>query len=243
MPESVARSSKFGWVLTWPDADVRIGICAGGPRKLGSRSVGSILREPPGSAGVPESRVAVDYRNLGLSGLKVSVIALGGWITMGDRVDTTTVRKIVRLAVDRGVNLFDLADSYAAGEAERVFGSLLGEFKRSDLVLSSKVALPVGDGPNDRGLGRKHIMESLEQSLRNLGTDYLDLYFCHREDPNTPLEETLFAMDDLIRQGKVLYWGTSMWKPATLRRGWNLDFLLGSGLRGFRAPGAGHGLI
>ena len=146
---------------------------------------------------------------------------------MGDRVDATTVRSIVELAVDRGINLFDLADSYAAGEAERVFGSVLGNFKRSDLVISSKVALPVGPGPNDSGLSRKHIMESLSQTLDNLGTPYVDLYFCHREDPSTPLEETLRAMDDLIRQGKVLYWGTSVWRPRTLYRAHRLARKLG----------------
>ncbi|MEE3328708.1 MAG: aldo/keto reductase family protein [Myxococcota bacterium] len=160
----------------------------------------------------------MEYRHLGSSGLKVSAIALGGWITLGDQIDETTAREIIQLAVARGINLFDLADSYAGGDAERVFGSILKDFKRSDLVLSSKVALPVGPGPNDQGLSRKHITESLEQSLDRLGTDYLDLYFCHREDPSTPLEETVRTMDELIRRGKILYWGTSVWRPRTLMR-------------------------
>ena len=169
----------------------------------------------------------MEYRHLGSSGLKVSSLALGGWITMGDGVDTGTVRSLVELAVDRGINLFDLADSYAGGEAERVFGSILSNLKRSDLVISSKVALPVGPGPNDQGLSRKHIMESLSRTLENLGTPYVDLYFCHREDPSTPLEETLRAMDDLIRQGKIHYWGTSVWRPRTLLRAHRLARKLG----------------
>lgn len=160
----------------------------------------------------------MEYRHLGSSGLKVSSIALGGWITFGDQIDQQTTRRIIKLAVDRGVNLFDLADSYAGGEAERSFGSVLKDFNRSDLVLSSKVALPVGPGPNDRGLSRKHITESLDQTLDRLGTGYLDLYFCHREDPSTPLEETVRTMDELIRRGKILYWGTSVWRPRTLIR-------------------------
>ncbi|MFL2937429.1 MAG: aldo/keto reductase family protein [Myxococcota bacterium] len=169
----------------------------------------------------------MEYRNLGSSGLKVSALALGGWITLGDQIDRDTAQHIVRRAVENGVNLFDLADSYAGGEAERVFGSILTGLKRSDLVISSKVALPVGPGPNDQGLSRKHITESLKETLDRLGTDYLDLYFCHREDPSTPLEETVRTMDELIRRGKILYWGTSVWRPRTLLRAHRLARKLG----------------
>jgi aryl-alcohol dehydrogenase-like predicted oxidoreductase len=157
----------------------------------------------------------------------VSALALGGWITLGDQIDQDTAEHIVRRAVEKGVNLFDLADSYAGGEAERVFGSILAGLKRSDLVISSKVALPVGPGPNDQGLSRKHITESLKETLDRLGTDYLDLYFCHREDPSTPLEETVRTMDELIRRGKILYWGTSVWRPRTLLRAHRLARKLG----------------
>ena len=169
----------------------------------------------------------MEYRNLGSSGLKVSALALGGWITLGDQIDQDTAKDIVHQAVEQGVNLFDLADSYAGGEAERVFGSILRDIKRSSLVISSKVALPVGPGPNDQGLSRKHITESLNETLERLGTDYVDLYFCHREDPSTPLEETIRTMDELIRRGKILYWGTSVWRPRTLLRAHRMARKLG----------------
>ncbi|MCC7109302.1 MAG: aldo/keto reductase family protein, partial [Deltaproteobacteria bacterium] len=112
---------------------------------------------------------------------------------------------------------FDIADVYARGEAERVMGAVLRQFPRHELVISSKVFWPMSDDVNDRGLSRKHILESVDKSLKRIGTDYLDLYFCHRFDADTPLEETARAMDDLIRQGKVLYWGTSEWTGAQLR--------------------------
>lgn len=162
------------------------------------------------------------YRKLGQCGLKVSEISIGGWVTIGGTVDEATGVKILHAAVDGGINFIDLADVYARGESERVSGRFLREHiaagrQRSDLVVSSKVFWPMGDGPNDRGLSRKHIIESCEKSLVRLGTDYLDLYFCHRFDAESPLEETVRAMDDLIRQGKVLYWGTSVWSPEQLR--------------------------
>ena len=159
----------------------------------------------------------MQYRKLGAWGLKVSAVSLGGWITFGGTVGEKKTRKIVRTAIDRGVNFVDLADVYARGEAEKVVGKIVSELDRSKLVLSSKLFWPMSDEPNDRGLSRKHIRESVERSLRNLGTDYLDLYFCHREDPETPLEETASAMDDLVRQGKILYWGTSVWSAGKLR--------------------------
>ncbi|MEX0937684.1 MAG: aldo/keto reductase family protein [Pirellulales bacterium] len=160
----------------------------------------------------------MQYRPVGKSGLKVSAIALGGWLTFGARVDEAISGEIIRAALEQGINFIDLADVYGAGAAEQVVGGLIGELRREDLVLSSKVFWPMSDDPNDRGLGRKHIRQSVERTLRNLRTDYLDLYFCHREDPETPLEETARAMDELVRQGKVLYWGTSVWQPRTLRK-------------------------
>lgn len=153
------------------------------------------------------------YRNLGRNGLRISEISLGGWLTYGDSVGDETAKACLRTAVEQGINFIDLADVYAHGEAERVVGEWLRDYQRSDLVISSKTFWPMSDNVNDRGLSRKHIMESVEKSLKRLGTDYLDLYFCHRYDENTPLEETVRAMSDLVQQGKVLYWGTSVWEP------------------------------
>ncbi len=137
---------------------------------------------------------------------------------MGRQPEQTPMKRVLRLAYDRGINHFDLADSYANGEAEKAFGAHVLGIKRESLVIASKVALPVGDGPNDRGLSRKHITESLSNTLRNIGTDYLDVYYCHREDSSTPLEETLLTMNDLIKQGKIHYWGTSLWSPKSLKK-------------------------
>ena len=158
------------------------------------------------------------YRAMGRCGLKLSALGLGGWTTFGESItDAATVRAIIRAAYERGVNFFDMADAYARGEAERVMGRALRELPRHTLVLSSKVYRPMSDDVNDRGLSRKHIMEAVDRSLQRIGTDYLDLYFCHRDDPETPVEETVRAMDDLVRTGKVLYWGTSEWPAATLQ--------------------------
>ena len=156
------------------------------------------------------------YRQVGQSGLRVSEVSIGGWLTFGKSVADETAHDILRVAIDEGINFIDVADIYAKGESERVVGELIRDYRRSDLVISSKVYWPMSDGVNDRGLSRKHIMESVEGSLRRLGTDYLDIYFCHRWDEHVPLDETLRAMEDLVRQGKVLYWGTSMWSGAQL---------------------------
>ncbi len=154
----------------------------------------------------------MQYRRLGNSGLKVSALSLGGWTTFGESLtDPRLARDIIVKAYDSGINFFDIADIYAKGEAERLMGSILKLFPRHTLVISSKAFWPMSDDVNDRGLSRKHIMESVEKSLQRIGTDYLDLYFCHRFDEETPLEETVRAMDDLVHQGKILYWGTSEW--------------------------------
>ncbi|MCS6994074.1 MAG: aldo/keto reductase [Anaerolineales bacterium] len=152
------------------------------------------------------------YRRLGRSGLKVSEISLGSWVTLGDQVDEQSSIELIHAAYDLGVNFFDNADIYANGQAEVVMGKAIREIPRSALVLSSKVFWPTMPGPNGRGLSRKHITESIHASLKRLGTDYLDLYFCHRFDPDTPIEEVVFTMDTLVRQGKILYWGTSEWR-------------------------------
>jgi len=158
------------------------------------------------------------YRSLGRCGTKVSVFGLGGWLTYGGSVtDEDAVRTILRAAFDAGVNFFDIADVYSGGQAERAMGRILKDFPRHELVISSKVFFPVSDDVNDRGLSRKHIFESIHKSLRRIGTDYLDIYFCHRFDEHTPIEETARAMDDLVHQGKIVYWGTSEWTGAQLR--------------------------
>ncbi|HSR11274.1 MAG TPA: aldo/keto reductase [Thermodesulfobacteriota bacterium] len=152
------------------------------------------------------------YKKVGSSGLKISQMSLGGWTTFGDSVkDDAAARKIVKTAYDQGINFFDMADAYARGESEKMMGRLLKEFPRHTLVLSSKLFRPMSDDVNDQGLSRKHVMESIGRSLSRIGTDYLDIYFCHRHDPDTGMEETVRAMDDLIHAGKILYWGTSEW--------------------------------
>lgn len=157
------------------------------------------------------------YRQVGKSGLKVSEISIGGWLTFGSSVHDETAHDILALAVERGINFIDVADIYAKGESERVVGEFIKDLDRSKLVISSKTYWPMSQDVNDRGLSRKHIMESVEKSLKRLNTDYLDIYFCHRFDDATPLDETLRAMDDLVRQGKILYWGTSMWSDDQLQ--------------------------
>lgn len=153
----------------------------------------------------------MEYRRLGRSGLKVSAVGLGTWLNFGGRVDDGGAAALVRKARLLGINHFDTADVYEDGAAEEALGRAIAGLRRSDFVLSSKCFYPVGPGPNDRGLSRKHVDESVHASLRRLGTDYLDLHLCHRYDEETPVGETVRAYDDLIRQGKLLYWGVSMW--------------------------------
>lgn len=160
----------------------------------------------------------MEYRRVGNSGLKVSEIALGSWLTYGGSVDSDPGVAIIRRAIEHGVNFIDISDAYSGGEAERVVGRAIKPLTRSDLVISSKLFWPMSQNVNDRGLSRKHIMESIEKSLRRLGTDYLDVYFCHRFDAETEVEETVRAMDDLVRQGKILYWGTSVWNAAQIEQ-------------------------
>jgi aryl-alcohol dehydrogenase-like predicted oxidoreductase len=154
----------------------------------------------------------MEHRPLGRSGLRVSEIAYGNWITHGSQVEEDAARACVQEALDCGVTTFDTADVYAGTRAEQVLGRALHGLRRESLEICTKVYWPTGPGPNDRGLSRKHIMESAHASLRRLQTDYVDLYQAHRYDHETPLEETLRAFDDLVRQGKVLYVGVSEWR-------------------------------
>ncbi|WP_322747388.1 MULTISPECIES: aldo/keto reductase family protein [unclassified Frankia] len=158
----------------------------------------------------------MEHRRLGRSGLSVSEIAYGNWITHGDQIERDQAISCVHAALDNGITTFDTADVYAGTKAEVVLGEALDGIRRESYELLTKVFWPTGPGPNDRGLGRKHIIESCHASLRRLRTDYLDLYQAHRYDPTVPLEETLRAFDDLVRAGKVLYVGVSEWTGAQI---------------------------
>jgi aryl-alcohol dehydrogenase-like predicted oxidoreductase len=160
----------------------------------------------------------MEYRHLGRSGLMISEIAYGNWITHGSQVEEEAAVACVGAALDEGITTFDTADAYAGTRAEEVLGRALKGQRRESVEIFTKVYWPTGDGPNDRGLSRKHIVESLHGSLRRLQTDYVDLYQAHRFDYETPLEETLRAFDDLVRQGKVLYVGVSEWRAEEIAR-------------------------
>ncbi|HEY7485992.1 MAG TPA: aldo/keto reductase family protein [Streptosporangiaceae bacterium] len=160
----------------------------------------------------------MEFRHLGRSGLMVSEIAYGNWITHGSQVEEDAAVACVRAALDEGITTFDTADAYARTRAEEVLGRALKGQRRESLEIFTKVYWPTADGPNDRGLSRKHIVESVNGSLRRLQTDYVDLYQAHRYDYETPLEETLRAFDDLVRQGKVLYVGVSEWRADEIAR-------------------------
>lgn len=159
------------------------------------------------------------YRRLGKAGIKLSELSLGAWVTYGGQVGEETAEKCMAAAYEAGVNFFDNAEAYANGNGEIVMGNVIKKlgWRREDLVISTKVFWG-GKGPNDRGLSHKHIIEGVNNSLRRLQMDYVDLLFCHRPDPNTPIEETVRAMDILIKQGKAFYWGTSEWSAADILR-------------------------
>ena len=158
----------------------------------------------------------MEHRNLGRWGVKLSTVGLGSWLTYGGSVEESAATACIERAYELGVNFFDTANVYAGGRAEEVVGKALAPFERSSLSVATKAFWPMGAGPNDRGLSRKHLSEQIDASLRRLGMDYVDLYQCHRYDAETPLEETCRAMDDFIRRGKVLYWGVSEWSAAQI---------------------------
>ncbi len=159
----------------------------------------------------------MEHRHLGRSGLKVSEIAYGNWVTHGSQVEQEAAEACVAAALDEGISTFDTADVYAMTKAESILGQALHGVRRESVEICTKVFWPTGSGANDRGLSRKHIMESAHASLRRLQTDYIDLYQAHRYDHETPLEETLRAFDDLVRQGKVLYVGVSEWRAEEIQ--------------------------
>ncbi|HYO59019.1 aldo/keto reductase family protein [Archangium sp.] len=169
----------------------------------------------------------MNFRHLGNSGLMVSEISYGNWLTHGSQVEEAAALACVRAALDEGITTFDTADVYAATRAEEVLGRALQGQRREGLEIFTKVYWPTGPGPNDRGLSRKHILESINGSLRRLKTDYVDLYQAHRYDTETPLEETMQAFADVVRQGKALYIGVSEWTAEQLRAGVTLARQLG----------------
>lgn len=162
--------------------------------------------------------MAMEYRRLGRSGLKVSALSIGAWLTYGSsRLEQEQSAACLRTAIENGINFIDCADVYANGKAEESVGKVVKDYERSTLVLSTKAYWQINkDDANDRGLSRKHLFESVHKSLKRLGTDYIDIFFCHRYDDQTETEETVRALSDLVTQGKILYWGTSMWSAANL---------------------------
>ena len=177
----------------------------------------------------------MQYRRLGSSGLQLSALSFGAWTTFGNQVGRDGAREMLATAWDHGVNFFDNAETYANGEAERVMGDALADLRlpRDSYCVSSKVFFgSVQDPrPTQRGLSRKHVVDACHDALRRLRVDYLDLYFCHRPDPDTPIEETVRAMDALVQQGKVLYWGTSEWPAERIREAHKI-----ARLRNLQAP-------
>ena len=165
----------------------------------------------------------MEYRYLGKSGLQVSALSFGTWVTFNDQINDDVAYNCMKEAYDNGVNFFDNAEVYSAGEAEKMMGKVIkrAEWKRSDLVLSTKIFWG-GKGVNDRGLSRKHILEGTDASLKRIGTDYVDLIFCHRPDFETPMEETVRAMNHVINQGKALYWGTSEWSAMQIMEAYQI---------------------
>lgn len=154
------------------------------------------------------------YRNLGKYGIKVSELSIGSWMTDVSNIEAQNLaEQTIDLAIEKGVNFIDCADAYSGGAAERFLGRILEKYPRNHLVLSSKVFFPTSSDVNGRGLSRKHIFESIDKTLKNMNTDYIDIYFCHRFDTETPLEETLQALSDLVDMGKILYIGVSEWTP------------------------------
>jgi voltage-dependent potassium channel beta subunit len=167
----------------------------------------------------------MNYRRLGRSGLLVSELSFGSWVTYGNQLDTRAARECMAAAWDAGVNFFDNAEIYARGEAERIMGAVLKElgWARSRVVVSTKFYWGLGDGPNERNtLNRKYLLHAIDGSLSRLSLDYVDLVFCHRADPNTPIEETVWAMHEIVASGRALYWGTSEWTADEVRAAWEI---------------------
>jgi len=167
----------------------------------------------------------MEYRRLGPAGLQVSVLSLGSWVSFGEQIGTAEAIDCMAAAYDAGVNFFDNAESYAGGESERIMGSAIGKlgWARHTYVISTKVYWGLHELPNMQNtLNRKYLMQAIDGSLERLGLDFVDLLFCHRADPNTPIEETVWAMSDIVSSGKALYWGTSEWTADEIRAAWHI---------------------
>ena len=165
------------------------------------------------------------YHRLGKSGIQVSALSLGSWITFGIQMDEAAVRRCLAAAYDAGVNFFDNAEVYAGGRSESVMGAALKKlaWRRGSYLVSTKFYWGLNDGPNEKNtLNRKRLLEGIDGSLRRLGLDYVDLVYCHRPDPNTPIEETVWAMHDIVSRGKAIYWGTSEWSAAEIMAAWQI---------------------
>ena len=167
----------------------------------------------------------MEYRHLGRSGLKISALSFGSWVTFGIQMDEEPARECMAAAYDAGVNFFDNAEVYARGQSESVMGEVLKKmgWRRSSYLVSTKFFWGLNDGPNERNtLNRKYLLDAIDGSLRRLQLDYIDLVFCHRPDPETPIEETVWAMHDIVSRGKALYWGTSEWSAAEIMEAWQI---------------------
>ncbi|NCN04766.1 MAG: aldo/keto reductase [Spirochaetales bacterium] len=175
----------------------------------------------------------MEYRRVGKTGLKVSEIAYGSWVTFGNQVELDNAKEIVAKAFDLGINYIDTADIYNRGEAEELLGQVLPAYNRRHYVIATKTFWPMSDAPTDRGLSRKHLVDSLDGSLERMKLKYVDIFYCHRYDAETPLVETLEALEDQIRLGKITYWGTSEWTAGQIAeahsicsaRGWHLPMI------------------
>lgn len=159
----------------------------------------------------------MEYRNLGKAGIKISELSFGSWITFGSSLDLNSVKQCMRIAFEAGVNFFDNAEAYASGASEMLMGEAIKEYRREDLVISTKIFWG-GKGPNAGGLSWKHLVEGTRNSLRRLNLSYVDLLYCHRPDPSTSIEETVRAMDFIIKSGLAFYWGTSEWSAAQIEK-------------------------
>lgn len=167
----------------------------------------------------------MEYRRLGNAGVKVSVLSLGSWVTYGSQVDIGEAARTLAAAYDRGVNFFDNAEAYAKGQSEEIMGAALKKlgWRRESYLVSSKFFWGLNEGPNQKNtLNRKYLMQAVDGSLRRFGLEHLDLIFCHRPDPQTPIEEVVWAMSDIIASGKALYWGTSEWSAEEIREAWEI---------------------
>ena len=170
----------------------------------------------------------MEYRNLGKSGLRVSELSYGSWVTFSIQLDKAKAKKTMKHAYDKGINFFDNAEAYASGASEKIMGEVLSDLglKRDTYIVSSKVFWG-GQAVTQRGLNSKHIRDACDSALKRLQVDYLDMYFCHRPDFHTPVEETVRAMDVLVKQGKILYWGTSEWSADRIREAYSIAYQYG----------------